>query len=601
MLLVCAILWVVYLVGFNIFLSSDLLPRLAAPHPERTVLSWERAWTVFPGLVHVRGFELRSHTRGIVWRLEVDRARTLVNLLALPFRSFDALSVRARGVEWELDKAETVLQRKKKKKPGFRIRIRRSGVDGIRSLALYGLTLEGPMRAGGGIDTRARGPLSVSGIRLKMDGGTLRQGEEDLVTDFDLAVQGSIDRHVPREHREEGLLPFLVARVQINGDVADLAILDQLLRGTHFVSFGGGSGRLDADLRLTRGVVEPESRLVTEEATYTVDYLGYHATGTGRIVGFSAANKASHELLRFDLDHFDLAAGEDATPYLIGSGLTVSLRGEEGLPLIGKQKALDIVVDLPEAEVPDMSAYNRNLPQKAGVRIISGSGRVQAHLELSQRTGKGRGSVDLSAGGMVVDLGDRRIVGDLGVHSRGEVVDLAARVLDPSGTRVEFRNAGVFFDDAEAEGGSSEQAGVADWWGVVAIPKGRLNLTKPMAIGADFTIEAESAAPIFALFAKTQKKAEKLERRLKTEDLTGSGRVEVGDGWVGLPGLVVEAGKATVRADLCLVESDMHGLIHGKYGILAVAAELHGHKETLHVTSPKRWFENNRKSFTCGQ
>ena len=35
--------------------------------------------------------------------------------------------------------------------------------------------------------------------------------------------------------------------------------------------------------------------------------------------------------------------------------------------------------------------------------------------------------------------------------------------------------------------------------------------------------------------------------------------------------------------------------------ILAVAAELHGHKETLHLTSPKRWFENIRSSFTCGR
>ena len=32
-----------------------------------------------------------------------------------------------------------------------------------------------------------------------------------------------------------------------------------------------------------------------------------------------------------------------------------------------------------------------------------------------------------------------------------------------------------------------------------------------------------------------------------------------------------------------------------------VAAELHDKKETLHITSPKKWFERNRESFICGR
>ena len=118
-LLACLVLWIVYLVGVNLFINSDLLPRLAAPHPERTKITWERAWTVAPGLIHVRGFKLRSHTRGTVWTLEVDAGRAFFNVFALPFRTVHIVAPRARGIDFVLGTADTVLPRKKKTKPGM--------------------------------------------------------------------------------------------------------------------------------------------------------------------------------------------------------------------------------------------------------------------------------------------------------------------------------------------------------------------------------------------------------------------------------------------------------------------------------------------------
>jgi len=193
----------------------------------------------------------------------------------------------------------------------------------------------------------------------------------------------------------------------------------------------------------------------------------------------------------------------------------------------------------------------------------------------------------------VIEIDDKEVVGDIKATGRVKVLDLEKRVFDPSGTRVELRNAGTYIGDAEGEN--------PEWWGVLEIPAGRIALAHPPSGEADFTIEAESAAPVFALFAKTQKKADKLDRRLKTEDLSGSGHVRLGEGLIALTDLEVEGGKAHVRGDLCIRRGELHGLVHAKYGILAVAAELHDKKETLHITSPKKWFERNRESFTCGQ
>ncbi|MDB4306146.1 hypothetical protein N9980_01110 [bacterium] len=592
-LLACLVLWVVYLVGVNLFINSDLLPRLAAPHPERTKITWERAWTVAPGLIHVRSFKLRSHTRGTVWTLEVDTGRAFFNVFALPFRTVHIVAPRARGIDFVLGTADTVLPRKMKTKPGMKIRINFARAVGIRTMKIGEMAIEGSVRAGGNFSTRARGPLRMKGASLKVDSGTIRYGEETLATGLRINGRASIDRFVPSEHRGESLLPFLVARIRVGGEIADLSFLDALLQNTKSVSFSGGSGRLDADLRLTRGVVEPKSRLVTEEATITVDYLGYRAEGTGRILGFSAADTTVHELLNIHLESYSLAVRGEESPYLEGKDLVVSVRGDEGLQLAEKGLQSDVIIDMPETQVPDMTVYNRDLPSKGGIRIVSGKGRIQSHVEILERTGGGSAEAHLVAEGLVIEIEDKEMVGDLEATGRVKIVDLDKKVFDPSGTRVELRNAGAYIGDADGE--------TPEWWGVVEIPEGRITLAHPPSGEADFTIEAESAAPVFALFAKTQKKADKLDRRLNTEDLSGVGHVRLGEGLIALTGLEVDGGKAQVRADLCIHRGELHGLVHAKYGILAVAAELHDKKETLHITSPKKWFERNRESFTCGQ
>ncbi len=592
-LAVCLVLWVGYVVGVNLLINSDLLPRLVTPHPERTKISWESAWTVVPGLIHVRGFKLWKHTRGTVWSLEVDRGRAFFNLFALPFKTVHIVAPRARGIDFVLGTADTVLPRKKKTKPGMEIRISFARAGGIRSMRIGEMALDGPMRAGGSFSTRARGPLRMKGASLKVESGTIRFGEETLATGLLINMRASIDRFVPSEHRGESLLPFLVARIRVGGEVADLAFLNVLLQSTKSVSFGGGSGRIDADLWLTRGVVEPKSRLATEEATYIVDYLGYRAEGTGRILGFRAADTTVHELLNFHFESYSLAVRGDESPYLEGKDLVVSVRGAEGLRLGEKGLQSDVIIDMPEVLVPDMTVYNRNFPSTGGIRIVSGKGRVKSHVEILERTGGGSAEAHLTAEDLVIEIDDKEVVGDIKAIGRVKILDLEKKVFDPSGTRVELRNAGAFVGEAEGEN--------PEWWGVVEIPAGRITLARPTSGEADFSIEAESAAPVFALFAKTQKKADKMDRRLKTDDLSGGGHVQLGEGLIALTDLDVDGGKAYVRADLCIQRGELHGLVHAKYGILAVAAELHDKKETLHITSPKKWFERNRESFTCGQ
>jgi hypothetical protein len=600
-LIVCAVLWLAYLVGVNWLINSDLLVSLIGKSPERTKISWDRAWSVVPGLVHVRGFSIWKHTRGTQWSLQVERGRVMANLLALPFATFQALTARASGIEFEIGKADTVLPRKAKTKPGFRIHFLRAAARDVRSVKVGNFELVGPMRAGGSFSTQTRGPLRVPRGRLRIESGTLKAAEMDLARDLEIDARISIDKHVPREHKGAKILPFVEARVKLKGEIQDLAILDQLLLDVDKVTFGGGSGKIDADVQLDRGVVEPSSRLVTEEATYTVDYLGYRVTGTGRIFAFSAADTEIDEYLRFDFEDFGLAVRDDDSPYLNGNALSLSLRREGGWKVAGPNPRPDIVVDMAEATVPDMTAYNRVLPANGAVRIISGTGTVSSHVEFLERSGGGSAKVDLTADGLVVDLKDKRIVGDLRSMTRVAVVDAENMIFDPTGTRIEIRNAAAIVEDDGKDGHDAAPAPEENWWCDLNLTSGRAEIARPPRVSADFTIESASAEPVFALLAKSQKKANKMERRFETDDLTGHGRLGLEGGAFSISDIEVSAGNAAVRADFCMQDKGLHGLLHIKYGALAVGIGLEGNKESYHITRPKRWFERNRELFVCGQ
>jgi hypothetical protein len=594
-LITLLVLWVVYLVGVNWFVNSDLLTKIVAKNPERTKVGWEKAWTVVPGLVHARRFNLWKHTRGIEWNLRVDKGRVLVNLLALPFGTFQALTAKASGVDFELGRADTVLPRKNKTKPGFRVWFVRAAANDVRAVKVGDFELEGPLKVRGGFDSQTRGPLRLPRTRVKVKSGVLRIGDVDLARDLKIDARVAIDRHVPREHKDTGIIPFVSGRLEVAGDVQDLAFLNELVRTTNHVEFAGGSGWIDADIRFNRGVIEPDSSLVSEEATYTVDYLDYTATGTGRIRAFKAADSAEDELLHLELADFDLARRGEEKPHISGNHLTLSVRRAGGvmIPRDPDMPSPDLVVDLQKSEVPDFRVYNRNLPANGSMHVVSGSGTVEGHIEILESSREGRADIRLTGDDLVLDFKGKRVVGDLESVTKARLVDPENPTWDPSGTRVEFRNAGAY-----VEGSNTDVP--ADWWGAIEITKGGIRFRPDVEASVELEIDADSAQPVFALFAKTQKRAEMMDRRIKTNDLSGSGKIEVDQGMIALTDVEIEGGQAGIRADLCIEHGLLSGLIHVKYGVLAAAAELEGQKETLHVTSPKKWFERNHELFRCG-
>ena len=60
---------IVYLLGVNVFLNLGVFRPLINRKPEKILLEWDRAWTILPGHIHLRGFRIRGQTRRQQWDL----------------------------------------------------------------------------------------------------------------------------------------------------------------------------------------------------------------------------------------------------------------------------------------------------------------------------------------------------------------------------------------------------------------------------------------------------------------------------------------------------------------------------------------------------
>ncbi len=61
------------------------------------LLTYDSAWSVWPGVVHVKGFEVRGSDSVLQWMVQLDEVSCDIHLLELLKRKFYARNIRAKG------------------------------------------------------------------------------------------------------------------------------------------------------------------------------------------------------------------------------------------------------------------------------------------------------------------------------------------------------------------------------------------------------------------------------------------------------------------------------------------------------------------------
>lgn len=491
-----------YLGGANYFLRSPDLQRRLFQHPEKLLVTWDRAWTLWPGRVHLEGVEIRGQNRNLQWWTSLDRVQVSVSLPRLFLRTFHARRISGRGATFHLrlrlpagDTAPTgpggepltppvpgldnppepppeALARKRpgERPPGWKIHLDGIELDRFRRVWIDRYRLDGRGSVRGAMELQVRGELSVRDARFRFHDGRLTTGPEELLERVDLDLDVGLDPFRPR--RQEGLefLRFVSGDLHLETRTASMDFLDPLLARVPGLDLdGGGELTVEAGLDHGRPTVGSRFELVPEGVALALH--GFEAGGAGRLRGEIEEDGSTRIAARFESfrlrlhkpDGGERGDGEgqtDGAPEqrvtLEGRGLTFSARTEE-LSLTEMPPPPEVEIGLEALEIPDVTAFEDWLPEGWDLRLERGLGSVAGHGVLDARTGTGRGEVTLRLRELIArreahgagDLGGR---GDLEVRLEIPRFDLERRTFETADGR-------VVFTDLQASGRGS----LLDW------------------------------------------------------------------------------------------------------------------------------------------
>jgi hypothetical protein len=618
-LAVAVLLYPVYLVAGNAYLRGGGLARLLNRRPERLSMHWSSAWTPWPGVVHVRGFTMRSQSTTFQWWLAVDSGTLDIGLLGLGSHELRIGALRGTGVAFRLRrrldapprnvppqpelyppipgfanppdlKPETIYPEGRKRP--WHLRITGVDLEEVREVWIEEYRFAGKARAAGGFDALDQERLEVMPTRFDFVSGGFSMGalgiaprSKPILLDATGRVDGRIEPYAPSRFHGWDVFRFVTGRAELQGRVTSLDFLDVFLRKTHWVDVRVGPGPLRTDVRVRRGDLLPGSHLEARPEGASLGFLDYRADGFGGVTWsvVPAADRRGERKGRVTLifDQFRLQRRGYPRPHVRGRGLRID--AESAAPRFGALFVPErLALDMPGAEVPDLAFYNAYLPRKSPVTVTAGSGSISGRFAAVAPGWRGAGEVRLGARGVEALLEKKRLRAAVDIHTRLRM-SLENHRYDISGSEVDLTD--VVLLDSPAG---------APWWARTHLDQAVLTPGEPVSLHTRLESTLSDSRPLFALFAPAQhnRLLRWVDHLVDIRGIGATAELTVGRGFLDVSHLAIAGGKAELLARLRFAGANRQGILYASYGPLNVGLELEGTKKDWKLLHAKQWFES---------
>ncbi len=600
-------------VATGVFLvRSGRVDRWLNKHPEKRVLRFESAWTVIPGVAHVRGLRMVSQGRSNQLELVVDRAAGFINPLELLARRVHVVGLRARGVEFRFRKRPKTPDeaaaraplvppieglpfepyggppKAKKTKPGWTVVFTGARVSEVRDVWMGPAHLRGAAEVGASVTV---GPgddrrISIRSANIRYYGGTFLIAGETSLRDLSLHLQGRMEPFFTKRTRGPALLDLVSARAEILATSPGAVLLNQYFAKADWLEFQSGKRKVTAEIEVERGRLRAGSHLDLAEAPLRVDLAGFIGEGqaTARLEAVPSEGADTPDL-RATVTYSDygmhrLAGGP---PILRGAGLTIEARSPADLGRFPPED-FDGRIALGTAEFPDLTFVNDFLPGGAGLTVERGRGKVDGRFETREGF-RCKGVVTVTTTDLVVESGGVENAGDVAVTV--EVRDGSLRDLrfDVGGTRVELA------DFAFASKGSAGDA--ADWRGRVAVTEGTLDLGETPGADVRLDLTFSDTRPLVAFLSRDKPLKGWAERLLTFEEITGEAVATLTKGATTIRHFGLRSGKLDVRFRALVDPRGAFGKGLARYGVFKTGIGLEGQNRDLEMIRVGSWYRND--------
>ena len=538
------------------FLWTPLL-RSILGHQD-VLVSYSSAWSVVPGIVHVRDLVIANQGSNLQLYLQLEETTVRIAVWELPRRIFHCTHVETRGVTFLLRSRIPRLELSPGRLDGLpqppafgpvpiqpdgpddevpdwrygSFSIWLEGIEGreVREVWIDKLRVAGKGRVGGAFFMKPQREVLVAPGQLWLDGMTVQRGADVIARDLHGSLRLRLGPFDPRSIGPAGLARLGDLELEARGELAGVEALADVADA----KLTGGRGPLAIDLHVQAGQVLPGSSVRLDARDITARREVLVARVPQLALSFDVPTGPPPFVARLRLALEDVSAGTAAAPKAARAAAVMLEASGDAPDLAEPRGPKALALDVREGLVADARPFNAVL----GGSILRGHGSFAAHLDGPPERLRGWAKATLGDALFVVQ--DKQVRGGLSLDARVLALD-PSRGADLSGTSVEVRSAQLVLPD-----GSTDAS--PDWWGRATLDRAQLRWGDRTMLDADASAQCRDARPIVGLFARTADLPGFVAGLFNMEGLTVHASVKASRGALALRDLTASGEGSSVRA-----------------------------------------------------
>jgi hypothetical protein len=459
--------------------------------------------------------------------------------------------------------------------------------DGVREIWMEDYRFLGQAHVHGNLVIEAHKYVEVTDAAIELEKGDVVLGQAPILTELTGRIDLAIAGMDPMVAQGQSLFGFITARAKLDARIGNLSFLDFYLRDAPWLALSGGVGDLAIDLLIEHGEFRDGSKVSADATDIVARFLSYSVVGDGRVELAVGTREGTPETrMSVDFSDYAITHDGDTSPHVKGKGFRVSARTPD-VALDRPFSALNVVLELPESEIPDVGVYNAYMPLGIGLAIRGGEGAVHGRLEVSTVDNVGHGEMFLTGKNLRLTLDDLTITADLLLHAVVPEARLDEGKYDISGTRLELRHVGVA-DKTERRGGKDASDG---WWANIALPHGKAEPGAPVFLDASLVVQFRDSVPFVTVFSAKQPLPGWVRGLLGAKDVSGSARLRLGDDVLHIPAFQVRGGPFEILLQLRRKSELMYGSLYARYGKVSLGMALNGTERRIQMFKAREWYD----------
>lgn len=593
-------LTLLYYVGVNALLASPLGPALFNARPNQVQVHYLRAWTLVPGRVEVRGFQLSMQDQHVQLMITADQVKGDLHPWTLRQLRFYATDIEGEGISLRLrpliDEGDPTAAHLDELPPiaGFPSPVRAESAEPgqeMPKLVIELSNLKAKHLREVWIDrVRYTGDAEVTGgmlykplERLRLDDAHFTADTSNLIASGRAVAIAHLElkaRLHELDLRSLALADFkkLSAELELEAFIDPRFLNSYLTRvkGLSSLSASGLEGQLKLSAKIDEGGLRDGAQLRYQTSRVAVRLPFVDISGAATVKGHARDGKLGLEV---DIAH---AALRQRDGEQLAEAALFSLGASGGADLT-KLDEVDALLTLSGGRMKKLTALNEFIPAGAGVRVTSGEGELEGKLRLDASSARGRGSLELTARDVTVKNRSATITGRLQVHGDIRALDLATGALDLSGSTLALEDSTL----------STDGKSWPMWVRAVADPC-LLTPHAKVQWSTTLTVGASNLQPMLAIVSANVPVPAGLRLLTNSPNVRVEAKVEVKKDGVELPRLLLTSRSARVEGALSLREAkderlEPWGNLLLQLGVLKAGLQLEGPGVSVVMLGVEKW------------